>query len=502
MNELVLGVDVGTASTKAVLVTPDGEIVARARRDHGIELPRPGFAEQSAEAVWWHDFVEVARELAHGARGAIEAVCVSGLGPCLVPCDARVRPLRPAILYGIDTRAGDEIEEMNRRYGAERILARAGSPLTSQAIGPKLLWIQRHERDLWARTAGWYSASSFVVGRLTGEYVLDHHTASQCDPLYALDQQGWDSDWAPELSPGVELPRLVWPGEVAGEISELAAYETGLRRGTPVMGGTVDAWAEALSAGVRAPGDLMLMYGSTMFIVRVAPDAVPNAGLWTTVGVDPGSRTYAAGMATSGSLTAWFSKLAGGAEFAALASEAAAVPPGARGVLVLPFFAGERSPIFDPDLRGAITGLTLSHGRAELARAIYEGIAYGVRHNLEAMDVAAGQPQRVVAVGGGTQARVWMEIVSSVTGITQEIPAETVGAAYGDALLAATGAGLATKGSDWSDVADTVAPAAEWVETYNALFATYLALHEALAPISHRLASVGRGDGTPGVTLV
>jgi len=502
VKELVLGVDIGTASTKAVLAAPDGEIVARARRNHDLELPRPGWVEQDAEGVWWRDVVEVVRELGHDARDAIAAVCVSGLGPCLVPCDGRVRPLRRAILYGIDTRAADEIAELNARYGVDEILRHAGSPLTSQAIGPKLLWLQRNEPDVWERTAGWYSASSFAVGRLTGEYVLDHHTASQCDPLYVLEREEWDEEWAAELSPGVALPRLVWPGEVAGEVSELAAYETGLRRGTPVMGGTVDAWAEALSGGVRAPGDLMLMYGSTMFLVRVARPAVPNPGLWTTIGIDPGSRTYAAGMATSGSLTAWFSELAGGADFSSLASAAAGVPPGARGLLVLPFFAGERSPIFDPDLRGVIAGLTLSHGHAELARAVYEGTAYSVRHNLEVIEAAAGATRRIVAVGGGTQARVWMEIVSSVAGISQEIPAETIGAAYGDALLAATGAGLAPAGSDWSLVADVVEPDERSAEAYHDLFARYLELHEAVAPVSHRLAEFGRGERTLGSSVI
>jgi xylulokinase len=285
----------------------------------------------------------------------------------------------------------------------------------------------------------------------------------------------------------------VWPAEVIGEVHERAAAQTGLPRGLPVMGGTVDAWAEAVSSGVRAPGDLMLMYGSTMFMVHVVRRAEPIEGLWTTVGVDPGSWSYAAGMATSGAVIEWYARLTE-ADSASLARDAASVPAGANGLVVLPFFSGERSPLFDPHLRGTIAGLTLAHGRSEIARAIYEGIAYGVRHNLETMESAAGKPKRIVAVGGGTQAQVWMEIVSGVTQLVQNVPRETIGAAYGDALLAAEGIGLVSAGTDWSCVVDKIEPDPTLSDVYDRLFADYLGLHLAVAPSSHRLAAFGEHE--------
>jgi xylulokinase len=487
-TELLLGIDIGTASAKAVLATPDGRVVARASREHALSLPRPGWAEHDAERDWWDGVLALCRELVPEVRERIAGVCVSGIGPCVVPCDADLQPLRPAILYGIDTRASAEVAELTDRFGEERILARCGSTLSSQALGPKLLWLRRHEPDVWARTARWFMASSLVVARLTGEYVLDHHSASQCDPLYDLSTGDWAGDWAHEITAPVALPRLAWPGEQVGVVHARGAQATGIPQGTPVMAGTIDAWAEAFSVGVRRPGDLMLMYGSTMFLVEVARAATPHAGLWTTAGVEPGSISLAAGMATSGSLTGWVRDLVGGTDFGDLAREAAAVPAGARGLLALPYFAGERSPIFDPLARGVLAGLTLSHTRAELFRAVYEAIGFGVRHILETFAAAAAAPERVVAVGGGTTGDLWTQIVSDIAGVVQEVPAETIGASYGDALLAAIGAGLVPADSDWTATRARVVPDAAVSARYDELYGLYRELHPATVAIQHALA--------------
>jgi xylulokinase len=491
VTELVVGVDMGTGSTKAVLATPDGTVVASASRAHTMSLPRPGWAEMDAETDWWGDVVDVLRELVPQAGDArIAGVCVSGLGPCLLVCDEAVGPLRAGILYGIDMRATAEIDELTRRFGEDAILQRCGKALSTQAVGPKLLWVRRNEPDVYARARRWYSAHSFVVARLTGEYVLDHHTASQCDPLYDLHAHDWAADWAQEIAPGLELPRLAWAGEIVGTVGADAAAQTGLAEGTPVSAGTVDAWAEAFSAGVREPGDLMLMYGSTMFFVQVLEAPIAQPGLWTTAGVDPGSFTVAAGMATSGSLTSWLQELTGGASFAQLVVEAGETPAGADGLVVLPYFAGERTPIYDPQARGVVAGLTLRHGRGHLFRAVYEGIAYGIRQILDHIDAAAGPASRIFAVGGGTQGGLWTQIVSDVTQREQLVPAQAIGASYGDALLAAIGTGLARADADWSHVGVRVQPDPARREIYDELYDTYRELYPATREQVHRLAAV------------
>jgi xylulokinase len=499
VDDVLLGIDLGTGSSKGVLVSPDGRTRATATVPHQVQMPRPGWFEVDADAIWWADVVALCRELLPQADGSrVAGVCVSGVGPCLLLADADGTPLRPAMLYGIDMRATAEIAELTQRYGAEAILRRCGKALSTQAVGPKLLWSCHHEPEVWARTRRWFGASSYAVHRLTGEYVLDHVTASQCDPLYDLQRRDWAHDWALDIVGDLPLPRLVQPSEVVGEVTRKASEETGLPAGIPVVAGTVDAWAEAFSVGVRAPGDLMLMYGSTMFLVQVLPEPVVHPMLWTTAGVEPGSCTLAAGMATSGSLTAWLQALTGGTSFETLVAEAAATAPGADGLLVLPYFAGERSPIFDPLARGVVAGLSLRHTRGHLFRGAYEGIAYGIRQILELMDVAADEPaSRVVAVGGGTQGGLWTQVVADVCGRPQEVPRQAIGASYGSALLAAIGTGTVPPSTVWAEVSCIVEPDPANVEVYDELYAMYRDLYPATQPVVHSLARMQeRSDGS------
>jgi xylulokinase len=490
MGKLLLGLDIGSSSSKAVLVHRDGTLVANAERPHQLSLPRPGWAEHDAEETWWADVRALLAELGAERLADTAAVAVSGIGPCLLPLDASGAPLRPAILYGIDTRAAAEIEELTERYGAREILESGGSPLTSQAIGPKLLWLRRHEPDVWERTARFAMASSYAVLRLTGEYVLDHHSASQCNPLYDLGAGAWRNDRAQEIAPSLELPGLLWPGQRAGLVTVEAASATGLPAGTPVAAGTIDAWADTVGVGMLAPGDTTLIYGTTMFIVQIAPDARPDPSLWLTEGVEPRTHTIAAGMATSGALTAWFREIAGTASYEELLADAAAVPAGADGLVALPYFAGERTPLFDPNARGALLGLTLRHGRGHLYRALLEATAFGVRHNLEAIESAGGTTRRLAAVGGGTRGSLWTQIVSDVTGRAQEVPELTIGAAYGAAALAAACLDEGPLPTGWNRVAETVEPETARREVYDELYEIYRGLYTATRSHAHRLAAL------------
>jgi len=490
VSGLLLGVDVGTSSTKGVLARPDGEVVATAERPHELSLPRPGWAEHDAERVWWADFVSVCEELLGKADDDIAAVCASGIGASVLPSDEAGRPLRPAILYGIDTRAEKEITELNERYGEETLLERCGSLLTTQAVGPKLLWLRRNEPEVWAKTRKFFMPSSFIAWRLTGEYVLDHHSASQCDPLYDVHEYAWIRDYSEEVAPGLPLPRLLWPADVVGKVTREAAEETGIPAGTPVAAGTIDAWSEGASVGVQNPGDLMLMYGTTMFVIEVLREPLHHPGLWGTTGILPDTHNLAAGMATSGALTGWLKRISGDLPYETMTEEAAAVPPGSGALVVLPYFAGERTPLQDPRARGLISGLTLSHGRGHLYRAMLEATAYGVRHIFEAMREASGGGERLVAVGGGTKGGLWTQIVSDVTGRPQDLPEQTIGASYGDALLAARSVGLVEPDADWSKIAATVKPENENREIYDELYRIYRELYPLTREQMHKLADM------------
>lgn len=493
-HDLYLGIDIGTSSSKGVVVRAGGDVVASAQRPHGLSLPKPGWAEHDAEGVWWTDFVMLCRGLVGQVDPeSIGAIGVSGIGPTVLPATAAGEPLRPAILYGIDTRAAEEIAELTRRYGADNILQHGGSALTTQAVGPKLLWLAKHEPQVWARTRRLFMCNSYLVHRLTGEYVLDHHSASQSNPLYDLSGHQWIADWWQDLAPQVEQPRLLWPGEVAGHVAREAARDSGLAVGTPVVTGTIDAWSEAVGVGVKRPGDMMLMYGSTMFLVDVTTSAIRDARLWSTCGCFPGTSTLAAGLATSGSLTAWLQSIVSDRSFEELTAEAASVPPGSEGIVVLPYFAGERTPMHDPDARGLIIGLTLRHTRGHLYRALLEGTAYAVRHNLDVLSETA-PPARVVAVGGGTAGDLWMQIVSDITGLRQEVPRVTVGASFGDAFLAAVGVGAASAKDEWNQTLRLIHPDPQAARVAD-MFPIFRSLYPATRSQMHALAAIQRGEG-------
>ncbi|AKS34368.1 FGGY-family carbohydrate kinase [Mycolicibacterium goodii] len=486
--DLLLGIDMGTGSTKGVLVDASGSVIATETVSHSMDLPRPGWAEVDAEKLWWAEVCQIASTLMSQvpSGGVLAGMCVSGVGPCLVLCDDDLRPLRPAILYGIDTRASAEIAALTAEFGADRILDRAGTLLSSQAVGPKLEWVRRHEPEVFDRATGWYGSNSYITAKLTGEYVMDHHTASQCDPLYATREFEWNVPWAQRICGHLPLPRLVWPSDVVGTVTPQAAAATGVPAGTPVVAGTVDAYSEAFSVGVRRPGDQMLMYGSTMFLVQVIDAYHSDPVLWTTAGVEHDTLALAAGTSTAGSLINWLQTVTGGASFDELMAEAAEVPPGSEGLLVLPYLAGERTPVFDPQARGVVAGLTLRHGRGHLFRAAYEGISFGIRQILERFD-DAHTASRTVAVGGGLRSPIWAQTVSDVTGRPQLVPEQAIGASYGDALLAAIGVGLVPADTDWAKIAREIKPDPRNHALYEDLYATWQELYPATREQVHRL---------------
>jgi xylulokinase len=507
-GDLLLGIDVGTYSSKGVVCTPTGEVIASATVEHGLSLPRPGWAEQDADAIWWTDVVQLCRTLLRDTvqPDQIGAVAVSAIGPCMLPVDHQGRPLRPAVLYGIDTRATEEIDWLNQTFGEDTLYQFDGMGLTSQAIGPKILWLRRHEPDIFARTAKILSASSYLVLRLTGESVIDRHSASYFNPLIDIHTLTWDDRFAAPIIEISRLPGLLWANEIAGHITPAASAETGLPIGTPVTAGTIDAAAEAISVGVQDPGDLMVMYGTTMFFLLVTGELVSDPHLWSTAYCFPGLYDITAGMATSGALTRWFRDEFAPVEvnvegnggipaYEALSALAAQIPAGANGLICLPYFSGERTPINDPWARGVFAGLTLSHTRAHLYRALLEGTAYGVRHNVETMRQLGVPPRRLVAVGGGAKNRLWLQIVSDVTGLPQVVPAQTIGASYGDAFLAGLAAGLISDREagrqSWVRIKETVEPRPDQRAIYDDYYAVYRSLYEHARTDLHTLAHLG-----------
>lgn len=508
MTTYLLGIDVGTYSTKGVLTTTDGEVVHQHVVEHGVSFPKPGWVEQDAEAIWWSDVVAVCHSIRDAGidTNSIGALALSAIGPCILPVDEDGTPLRPGMLYGMDTRAHEEIAWLNAEFGEGAMFELGGMALTSQAMGPKILWLKRNEPDIYNRTHKILTASGYLIYKFTGEYVIDRHTGAHYNPLVDIQTIDWDDRFAGPIIDIAKLPRMMWSTEIAGHITEAAARETGLPAGIPVSAGTVDAAAEAVSVGAVNPGDWMVMYGTTMFFLFVTEQIVPDPRVWSTGYVFPGTRNIAGGMSTTGALTRWFrdqlgfkemqAEEAGGENaYAALAKLAESVPAGAHGLVCLPYFAGERTPIHDSHARGVFAGLTLSHTRAHMYRSVLESTGYGVRHNIETLQDCGVTPNRIVAVGGGAKNDLWLQIVSDVAGVPQVVQQQTIGAAYGDAFLAGLSSGII---SDLSVLTDTwiktkavIEPNPENHEVYENTYKVYRSLYENAKDDLHALAKLG-----------
>jgi xylulokinase len=500
----LVGVDIGTYSSKGVLVTTDGRVVASHTLPHGLDMPKPGFFEHDADKVWWHDFVEIVGELL-GNSGIdpkqILGIGTSAIGSCVLPVDERGNALRRGILYGIDARAAQEIEYLENKLGKSEIFSKSGSHLSSQASGPKILWIRNHEPDIFQQTRWFLTSEAYLVHKLTGQPTIDIYTAGGYAPLFDVCRRAWIPEMGDLITPLERLPQSYWSYEVVGEVTDEAARETGLASGTPVVAGTTDAAAEAISAGVADFGDMMLMLGSSIFYIMKTPELVTTEHFWSSNFLEEGSFAFLGGMSTSGSLTTWFrdqfaqfevQKQSEGGEdpFTTLARLAETSPAGSNGLILLPYFEGERTPLHDPRAKGLWFGLSLKHTKGDLYRSILEGVAFGIRHNLEVMHMEGVQSQRILAVGGGTKNPLWLQMIADVCNLTLHIPEQQIGASYGDAFLAARGIGVFRNLSEikqWVRIKTIIEPNPEIHKLYEFNYQLFRELYESNKQLMHRL---------------
>lgn len=481
-EDVVVGLDIGTQSSKLVACRADGGIVAEERIAHDTMRPHPGHFEQDAEAVWWHDVVTLLRRIGERDDLRPQALAISALGPSSVPTDESGAPLRPGILYGIDTRARDEIAALEARYGRAAIVAASGSAVSSQSPVPKLLWLKAHEPEVHAAMRRWFTAQSWVVHRLTGAFVIDPHSASQCVPLFDCGKGAWREDVWADLFPGQPMPRLAWPNEIVGALTAEAAKAVGLTAGIPVVAGSIDAWSEAYSAFADDPGTGMIMYGSTYFFIANTPSFVSSEHFWGTRGMKPGVFCLAGGMATGGIVLNWLSKLFS-VEVGEVVRRALARISGPSALLATPYLSGERTPFFDPDVRATLFGMDFDTDADAVFAAFVLGMALASRDNLDAMHAEIGSVPDYVAVGGGAASEPLLQLISDVTGVVQRVPRRTVGAALGDARLAAEAIGWEVSRDAWNPIARLVEPGAGAKDRYAPMFARFKGLYRVTQPL-------------------
>lgn len=480
---LLLGIDIGTTATKGILLDPARGLVAEAERPVVLHADRPGWAEEEV-GDWWTNVASLSRELGDGRE--IAAIGVSGMVPAVILHDADGRPIRRSIQQN-DARAGTEIEELRARLADARILERTGSSITQQSVAPTLLWLQRHEPEAWARTRTVAGSYDTIVRMLTGERSIEANWALESG-LFDLETH----DWAPDIlaAAGLDpelLPPIRRPEEVVGVLTEAAAAETGLRPGTPVVAGSADHVGSAFAAGLVREGDLLVKLGGAGDILLTTGTPIIEERLYLDYHLVPGLYLPNGCMATSGSFIRWFqATVAGGASLDLLDAEAAAVGPGAGGVVALPYMLGEKTPIHDPDARGAFIGLTLATERGHLFRAVLEGIAFGFRHHLDVFAELGQVPRRVRVTNGGARSRLWKQVTADVIGLPLETLRSHPGSALGAAFVAGIGVGAFTGWGEierFVEVGETIEPREH--DSYERAYRTFRALYPALKEVVH-----------------
>lgn len=485
-SRVLLGVDLGTHSAKGAAFDSEGRCLAASEIPCAYAMPRAGWAEADADA-WWEAARTILRTLAEDVgTETVEAVGITGQAPTLLLVDAGGRPVRPAILW-LDVRSEAEAAAMAARLGteAERV---GGNRLHAYYLGPKLAWLQRHEPEALARAATVLQSHSYPVLRLTGARVTDYSSASLCAPLYDAVARAW----APALLAAAGVPAGLMPAlrpahHVAGRVTAAAARETGLREGTPVVVGGADFAASALAAGVVEPGEAALMLGTAGNLILPFTAGAFDTRFINThhVGSD---RFLALGSTLCGAVQEWFRSVAApGVAHDVLDGEAAAVPAGSDGVVLLPYLQGERTPVWDAGARGAFVGLSLAHRRGHLYRAVLEAVAVSFRHAAEIARQGGLVLREVVAVNGGARSALWRQILCDALGVDLLYLPDHAGAPAGAAILAGVGAGALPgvhAARSWRRAARRHRPQAEAGAVYAELLARRLALYPALRDVA------------------
>jgi xylulokinase len=471
-GQTVVGLDVGTSSVKAVVITTDGQVVGTASESYQLRMPEPGWAEQDPEA-WWR---AAKRALARLAGEPI-AIGLTGQMHGLVCLDGRNRVLRPAILWN-DQRTRAECEEIERRLGLERLVELTGNRALTGFTAPKLLWMSEHEPRLFRDVARICLPKDFVRLKLTGEHATDVSDASGT-LLFDVGAREWSNEMLDALKVPVEwLPRALESHEVSGRT----------KKGVPVAAGAGDQAAGALGVGVVGPGPLSVVLGTSGVVFSALHEYVcdPQARLHVFCHAVPDT-WHAMGvmLSAAGSLN-WLRGALGGS-YERMLGGAERWKPGCEGLLFAPYLSGERTPHADPDVRGAFFGLDLRHDRGALCRAVLEGVAFGLRDSLELMR-SLGLDHRVARVsGGGANSGLWLKIIASVLRMPLEQTANSDGAAFGAALLGGISAGVFSDARDAVSrcvrVSGTVEPDYEWADRYDEIYPRFCAMYPALRRI-------------------
>ena len=488
-----LGIDSSTTATKALLIDGDGSVVAIGRSEYGFETPRPLWSEQSP-LLWWDATVAAIRQVL--AESGVAPTDVAGVGLTgqmhgLVMLDADGAVLRPAILWN-DQRTQHECDAIRSMVGRSHLIATTGNDALTGFTAPKILWVREHEPEVFDQTAHILLPKDYVRLRLTGGYAVDRAGGSGTI-LFDLAARTWSDDIASTLGiPRSWLPETFEGPATTGTISDEAAAATGLVAGTPVVAGGGDQAANGVGVGAVEPGTVAMSIGTSgvVFAPTEGPIIEPDGRLHAFCHAVPGMWHLMGVMLSAAGSLEWFrDRITPDRSFSDLDAGASSVDPGADGLMFLPYLTGERTPHPDPLARGAFVGLTVRHGVDHMARAVLEGVAFGLRDSLELVRAVAPVDEVRVS-GGGSSSKLWLQIIADAFDVPLRVVGTPEAAAHGAALLAAVGGGAFSSVGEATgtavEVGDPVLPGSD-VARYGDAYDVYRSLYPALGDAFHAL---------------
>jgi xylulokinase len=477
----LLGIDVSTTGSTAILIDETGAVVARASHEHPLSTPRPLWSEQNPED-WWSATTRSIRRVVEQSGKTPDAVGLTGQMHGLVMLDQAGAVLRPSILWN-DQRTEAECAEITERVGLKTLLEKTGNPVLPGFTAPKIVWVRKHEPEVFAKAAKVLLPKDYARYRLTGGFFTDVSDASGMS-LLDVGRRAWSE----EILGALQIPRA-WLAEVTESpvaSSRVTAKGTGLKEGTPVVAGAGDQAAQAVGSGIVEEGLVSATLG-TSGVVFAASDRYrvdPEGRLHAFCHAVPGRWHLMGVMLSAAGSFRWYRDVLGdGAGYDDLTALAAKAPAGCEGLLFLPYLTGERTPHPDPQAKGVFFGLTLRHGREHLTRAVLEGVSYGLRDSLELMRALGVKPSQVRASGGGARSALWRQILADVFRTEIATVNVTEGAAYGAAILAGVGVkvfpDVVSAARRLLKVTGSTKPGAE-AGAYDGPYARYRALYPAL----------------------
>lgn len=484
-----LGIDVGTTSVKVILISDRGRIVDEESADHDLISLHPNWAEEDA-LIWWTGVKRAVKAVCGrntALAGSIGAIGVSSMVPAIVMLDDQGRPVRNTIQQN-DARALDQIAEVSARLDQEELLRLTGGYTNQQHVLPRLLWVKENEPEVWAGTATVTGACDYITYCLTGQWSIEVNWAVESG-LYDIHRQTWVDKYfdAFDIPPRL-FPKVNQSITVVGKTKDFLA-ELGLPAGIPVIAGSADHVASTLAAGIIDEGDLLIKFGGAGDILYCTNNIVVSEKLFFDYHIVPDKYLLNGCMAASGSLIKWYTKDILGiddpAVFKGMDQAAEKVPPASAGLVILPYFLGEKTPIFDPEARGVMFGLTLSHTRAHIFRAVLEAVIYGFRHHMDVMRDMGYVPKMIYAANGGAKSAIWCQIASDVLAAPIRSFPRHPGSALGVAFLAGMSVGVF---QDWKEIHkflddhQSFKPNPAHTAIYDKAYAVYRSIYEELKP--------------------